>query len=108
MEFSKLALDFTSKIPIENDCLYCFANTKDQIGVLVDFMQCQRDAIKPFDLCQSVSKKLGCKKYMDDVCRTEVRYMPLECTHESLCEASEDLFKRYAGMETRAISFIQF
>jgi hypothetical protein len=42
MEFSKLALDFTSRIPIESDCLYCFKNTKDQIHTLVDFMQCQR------------------------------------------------------------------
>jgi len=108
MEFSKLALDFTSKLDIEADCLYCFKNTKDQIHTLVDFMQCQRDEIRPFNMCQSVSKKLGCKKYMDDVCRAEVRYMPLECSKESLCEASEDLFKRYAGIDTTHLNLIGF
>jgi hypothetical protein len=35
---------------------------------------------------------------MDDVCHAEVRYMPLKCTHEELCESANDLFKRYAGL----------
>ena len=35
---------------------------------------------------------------MDDVCHTEVRYMPLKCTHEELCESANDLFKTYAGL----------
>ena len=42
MEFAKLALDFTAKLPLDYDCEYCFKKTKDQIGTLIDFMQCQR------------------------------------------------------------------
>jgi len=61
-------------------------------------MQCQRDEIRPFNLCTAVAKKLGCKQRMDDVCHAEVRYMPLKCTHEELCESANDLFKRYAGL----------
>jgi hypothetical protein len=35
---------------------------------------------------------------MDDVCRADVRFMPLQCSHESLCEASNEVFKRFAGL----------
>lgn len=84
-----MALDFTAKLPMEHECLHCFKNTKDQILVLIDFMQCQREDIRPFSMCQAVAKKLFCKKYMNDMCRTEVRYMPLSCTHESMCESAE-------------------
>jgi hypothetical protein len=31
MEFSKMALDFTAKLPLDSDCQYCFYKTKDQI-----------------------------------------------------------------------------
>ena len=31
MEFSKLLIDFTAKLPIDYDCSYCLKNTKDQI-----------------------------------------------------------------------------
>jgi len=104
MEFSKLALDFTSKLDVDADCLHCFRNTKDQILTLIDFMQCQREEIRPFNLCTAVAKKLNCKRHLDDVCRAEVRYMPLQCTHESLCEAASDLFKRYGGIQTEVLN----
>jgi hypothetical protein len=29
MEFSKLLVDFTAKLPIDYDCSYCLKNTKD-------------------------------------------------------------------------------
>jgi hypothetical protein len=114
MEFSKLALDFTSKLDVDADCLHCFRNTKDQILTLIDFMQCQRsnfknrEEIRPFNLCTAVAKKLNCKRHLDDVCRAEVRYMPLQCTHESLCEAANDLFKRYGGIRKVFIPETEF
>jgi len=71
-------------------------------------MQCQRDEIYPFSLCTASAKKLNCKKHMDDICRAEVRYMPLQCTHESLCEASNELFKRFGGINTTFLNANQF
>lgn len=51
---------------------------------------------------------------MDDVCRADVRFMPLQCSHESLCEASNEVFKRFAGLgkffllDTKSLNANQF
>lgn len=71
-------------------------------------MQCANDEVNYMNLCNSVAKKLGCNKFVDDNCHYEVRDNFFSVKKDALCDAAHILFKTYAGKDVTDIPSEKF
>jgi hypothetical protein len=60
------------------------------------------------NLCNAVSKKLGCNKYADEQCRYEVKDNFFSVRKDALCDASHILFKTYSEKDVEEIAREKF